>query len=59
MFDPWNQPWSYDLDAPPITKYDYVAEKSILAGSFIGSILYGTPVHTFVYPCSLRVFVLF
>ena len=59
MLDPWTQPWSDGPHAPQISKYDYVAEKSMLAGSFIGSILYGTPAHTFVYSRSLRLSGLF
>jgi len=43
MSDPWFQRWSNDTDSPPIPKGDYIEEKATLAGSFIGSILYGTP----------------
>ena len=42
--DPWHQPWSNGSTAPHITKFDYTTEKATLAGSFIGSILYGTGV---------------
>jgi len=54
MSDPWDQQWSDSPDAPQISKYDYTAEKATLAGSFIGSVLYGTPAHTFVYSRSPR-----
>ena len=59
MPDSWDQPWSDNPHAPHIMKYEYIAEKATLAGSFIGSILYGTPAHTFVYSHSLRLFGLF
>jgi len=43
MSDAWDQRWSNDTDSPPITRADYIEEKATLAGSFIASILYGTP----------------
>jgi len=55
----WNQPWSNSTTAPRISKYAYTIEKALLAGSLIGSILYGTSVHTFVYLHSLQCFGLF
>ena len=45
----------FDLSDPE-ERYEYTAEKATLAGSFIGSILYGTPTRTFVYLRSLRFF---
>jgi len=39
----WEQPWSNSSTAPPISKHNYNAEKAMLAGSFICSVLYGTP----------------
>ena len=59
MSDPWEQPWSDDPDTPQISKYEYIGEKATLGGSFVGSILYGTPAHTFVYSHSLRLSGLF
>ena len=59
MSDSWEQPWSNNYDAPLILKYEYTEEKVILAGSFIGSILYGTPARKFVDLSSLRLFGLF
>jgi len=56
MSDPSERPWSSSDSAPQITKHHYTAEKATLAGSFIGSILYGIPAHTFVYSRSLRLF---
>jgi len=46
-------PWSDDRSAPKITRDEYIEEKATLAGSFVSSILYGTPAHTFVYSYSL------
>ena len=43
----WGQPWSDNPHAPPIMRYDYIGEKATLAGSFVGSILYGTPARMF------------
>jgi len=56
MSDPWYEPWSNSSTAPRITKYEYTGEKATLAGNFIGSILYGTTAHTFVYSRSPRLF---
>jgi len=56
MSDSWDRPWSNSSTAPPINKYEYTMEKATLAGSLIGSILYGTSAHTFVYSCSLQLF---
>jgi len=42
MSGPWYQRWSNDTDSPPITRYEYIGEKTTLAGNFIASILYGT-----------------
>ena len=39
----WNQVWSDNPSAPRIPRFEYIEEKATLAGSFIGSILYGTP----------------
>jgi len=41
--DYWYQPWSNKPHAPQIARYEYIEEKSTLAGSFVGSILYGAP----------------
>jgi len=43
MSDYWGQLWSNDTDSQPIRRADYIDEKATLAGSFIASILYGTP----------------
>jgi len=56
MIDHWLRPWSNSSTAPHIAEYEYIVEKATLAGSLIGSILYGTPAHTFVYLSSLRFF---
>ena len=48
MSDAWEQPWSDSPDAPQIAKFQYIEEKATLAGSFVSSILYGTPAHMFV-----------
>ena len=59
MDSPWYKTWSDSPAAPQITKYLYTVEKATLAGSFIGTTLYGTTAHTFVYSCSLQFFGLF
>ena len=59
MSDPWEQPWTNSYDSPLIAIYEYTQEKATLAGGFISSVLYGTPVHMFIYLCSLRFFGLF
>jgi len=43
MPEAWGQLWSDDPDSPRISRADYIEEKATLAGSFIASILYGTP----------------
>jgi len=50
MSGPCGQLWSNNSDVPQLPKYEYVEEKSELAGNFIGSILYGTPAHIFIHP---------
>ena len=39
----WHQVWSDSPTAPQIMRFQYIEEKVTLAGSFISSILYGTP----------------
>jgi len=56
MSDPWRQLWSNISDASQLPKYNYVEEKTTLAGSFISAIFYGTPTHSFAYSYSLPSF---
>jgi len=60
MPKPWYVPYSDNPYAPQIMRYEYITEKATLVGSLIGSILYGTTAHTFLYSYySLRLFGLF
>ena len=52
-YDYWNQVWSDNPHAPQIARSHYIEEKAVLAGSFVGSILYGTPIRMFDHSCRL------
>jgi len=54
MSDPWGQLWSNNSDVPQLSEYEYVEKKAMLAGNFIGSILYGIPTHVHVFVQSSR-----
>ena len=56
MFDLWEQRRSNGSCATRISRYSDTGEKAMLAGSLISSMLYGTPVHAFVYSCSPQLF---
>jgi len=47
--DAWDQPWSDNPRAPHIPTNQYIQEKATLAGSFISTLLYGTPANMFAH----------
>ena len=52
MYASSDKPWSDRPNAPYLSRLLYHAEKEGFAGSFACAILYGTTVHTLVYPHS-------
>jgi hypothetical protein len=49
MSDSSKNPWSSNPNAPQITHFEYVSEKSNFAGSLVGAVFYGSP--TCTCPC--------
>lgn len=52
----WDEPWSYNPNAPQIPYVLYFAEKSYFAGAYLGAIFYGTQTYAPIHLHSPRLF---